>query len=89
MQEDEDSDDMDDVDDSSMNNGDFEKKAATAEDFSDINELAEDLQVRRACIALHGIQFAREMIDVAQFIPYRLQIMLISMTSRMQFRLVP
>lgn len=42
MQDDESDDDMDDAD--AMSNGDFEKKADTAEDFSDIHELAEDLQ---------------------------------------------
>lgn len=42
MQDEESDDDM--YDEDTTSNGDFEKKADTAEDFSDIKELAEDLQ---------------------------------------------
>lgn len=66
MQEDEDSDDFDDADDAVTNNGDFERKADTAEDFSDINELAEDIQIAQVHIAIQlasaaaSAQFRRE-----------------------------
>lgn len=53
MQEDEDSDDFDDAEDGATNNGDFERKADTAEDFSDINELAEDIQIAQVHIGPH------------------------------------
>lgn len=51
MQDEESDDEI--YDEDTTNNGDFEKKADTAEDFSDIKELAEDLQTASQVCTYH------------------------------------